>query len=104
MQSAALEISVFPLDVFRILRNNSGGEANLITETESEEPIMTAKCACCGKEYPLQDLKFSPKTEKHIAELVFGRPQENPSDTEMKQLFCPQCYSRKFGGSENADS
>lgn len=56
---------------------------------------MTGKCAGCGKEFPLEDLQFDPEVEQYIKELVGGQTKTNPSDKQMRQLFCKDCLLTK---------
>jgi len=52
-----------------------------------------AKCSCCGKEYPIEQLSFLPKAEAHIRALAKG---ENPvPEAGDSDLYCPECLKKK---------
>lgn len=60
---------------------------------------MTAKCSHCGKEFPMEKLRFNPRGEAHIRKVATGEKDGFATDTDMNQLFCPDCYRDLFGES-----
>lgn len=52
---------------------------------------MTSVCSCCGKEFPIEELFFSPEAEAHIRSIATDGPEVKVSAEEMRKLYCKNC-------------
>lgn len=64
---------------------------------------ITAKCADCGAELDLSELRFLPETESYVRSLalaLFSKKGEYPvaQDTHIDcdTLLCPTCFKKRF--------
>lgn len=58
-----------------------------------------ADCSGCGRAFAESTLRFSPAAEEHIRRLARGEDvsDDEVTDEEMREVFCPECWAKRFG-------